>query len=53
MDQFTKNLRKPLMSNDEVKELFREQIETVANQILQSELTASIEIVDFYDRCGF
>ena len=36
MDQFTKNL----LSNGDVKELFRQQLETAINHILQAELTA-------------
>ena len=38
MDQFTKDLTKTLLSNGDVKELFRQQLETAINRILQAEL---------------
>lgn len=40
MDQFTKDLTKTLLPNGDVKELFRQQLETAINRILQAELTA-------------
>ncbi|UZF06918.1 hypothetical protein NYQ69_16235 (plasmid) [Lactiplantibacillus plantarum] len=40
MEQFTKDLTKTLLSNGDVKELFRQQLETAINQILQAELTS-------------
>ncbi|WP_281165762.1 transposase [Liquorilactobacillus sicerae] len=52
MDQFTKDLIKTLLSNGDVKELFRQQLETAINQILQAELTALLGY-DPYDRNGF
>jgi len=52
MDQFTKDLTKTLLSNGDVKELFRQQLETAINRILQAELTALLGY-DPYDRCGF
>ncbi|RRG00372.1 MAG: IS256 family transposase, partial [Lactobacillus sp.] len=52
MDQFTKNLTKTLLSNGDVKELFRQQLETAINHILQAELTALLGY-DPYDRSGF
>ena len=41
MDQFTKDLTKTLLSNGDVKELFRQQLET------------ALLGYDPYDRCGF
>ena len=52
MDQFTKNLTKTLLSNGDVKELFRQQLETAINHNLQAELTALLGY-DPYDRSGF
>ncbi|MCP0887474.1 IS256 family transposase [Ligilactobacillus sp. WILCCON 0076] len=52
MDQFTKDLTKTLLSNGDVKELFRQQLETAINHILQVELTALLGY-DLYDRSGF
>ncbi|MFT8394302.1 MAG: transposase [Liquorilactobacillus ghanensis] len=40
------------MVNDEVKELFHQQLETVINQILQAELTPLLNY-DPYERSGF
>lgn len=51
MDQFTKDLTKTLLSNGDVKELFRQQLETAINRILQAELTALLGY-DPYDRCA-
>lgn len=36
MEQFTKDLTKTLLSNGNVKEIFRQQLEKAINQILQS-----------------
>jgi transposase-like protein len=52
MDQFTKNLTKTRLSNGDVKELFRQQLETAINRILQAELTALLGY-DPDDRSGF
>ncbi|WP_268869649.1 transposase [Liquorilactobacillus vini] len=52
MDQFTKDLTKTLLSNGDIKELFRQQLETAINHILQAELTALLGY-DPYDRSGF
>ena len=52
MDQFTKDLTKTLLSNGDIKELFRQQLETAINRILQAELTALLGY-DPYDRSGF
>ncbi|WP_010500285.1 IS256 family transposase, partial [Ligilactobacillus acidipiscis] len=41
-----------LLSNGDVKELFRQQLETAINHILQAELTALLGY-DPYDRSGF
>lgn len=49
MDQFTKDLTQTLLTNGNIKELFRQQLETAINQILQAELTATLGY-EFYDR---
>ena len=49
MDQFTKDLTQTLLSNGNIKELFRQKLETAINQILQAELTATLGY-EFYDR---
>lgn len=45
MDRFTKDLTKNLLSNGDVKELFRQQLETAINHILQAELTAYLVMI--------
>ena len=52
MEQFTKDLTKTLLSNGDVKELFRQQLEKAINQILQAELTSLLGY-DPYERNGF
>ena len=52
MEQFTKDLTKTLLSNSDVKELFRQQLEKAINQILQAELTSLLGY-DPYERNGF
>ena len=52
MKQFTKDLIKTLLSNGDVNELFRQQLEKAINQILQAELT-SLFGYDPYERNGF
>ncbi|ULQ49460.1 transposase [Liquorilactobacillus nagelii] len=52
MEQFTKDLTKTLLSNGDVKEFFRQQLETAINQILQAELTSLLGY-DPYERNSF
>ena len=52
MKQFTKDLINTLLSNGDVNELFRQQLEKAINQILQAELTSLLGY-DPYERNGF
>lgn len=52
MDKFTKDLAQTLLTNGNIKEIFRQRLELAINQLLQAELTAMLGY-DPYDRSGF
>ncbi|GEL14190.1 transposase [Lapidilactobacillus concavus DSM 17758] len=52
MDQFNKEIAQALLSQGNLKEVFRAQLERTVNSLLQAELTAILGY-DPYDRSGF